>query len=49
MRENNSIVPTKLSMGGNTLIIPTQGEFGVIPAGDGNVANLLLLCDSSVD
>jgi hypothetical protein len=36
----------KLSLAGNNLIIPGQGEFGVsdIPAGDGKIANLFLQC-----
>ncbi len=36
---------TKLSMEGNNLIIPGQGEFGKWhPAGDGKIANLFLQC-----
>jgi hypothetical protein len=30
---------TKLSLAGNNLIIPTQGVFGYIPAGDGKYDN----------
>ncbi len=34
---------TKLSLAGNNLIIPDQGEFGKWhPAGDGKMANLFL-------
>jgi hypothetical protein len=42
---------TKLSLGGNNLIIPAQGEFGKadVPAGDGNVANLFLRCHESYE
>jgi hypothetical protein len=39
---------TKLSLGGNNLVIPAQGEFGSlvsdIPAGEGKMAYLFLQC-----
>ncbi len=35
---------TKLSVAGNDLVIPGQGEFGDIPAGDGKMTNLFLQC-----
>jgi hypothetical protein len=37
---------TKLSLPGNNLIIPSQGEFGQgdIPVGDGKIENLFLQC-----
>jgi hypothetical protein len=39
-------VTIQLSLVGNNLIIPGQGEFAVsdIPAGDGKIANLFLQC-----
>ncbi len=43
---------TKLSLDGNNLTIPAQGEFGPwdsdIPAGDGKIVNLFLQCISRV-
>ncbi len=35
---------TKLSQDGKNLIIPAQGEFGDILAGDGKIVNLFLQC-----
>jgi hypothetical protein len=32
-----SLTVTKLSLAGNNIIIPGQGEFGVIPTGDGKI------------
>jgi hypothetical protein len=40
----------KLSLAGNNLIIPDQGEFGKdIPAGDGKISNLFLQCSGGVE
>jgi hypothetical protein len=35
---------TKLSLAGTNFIIPSQEEFGVIPAGDWKIINLFIQC-----
>jgi hypothetical protein len=40
---------TKLSLAGKSLIIPGQGEFGDIPAGDMKTASLFYSASSSRD
>ncbi len=40
---------TKLFLAGKNFIIPGQGEFGDIPAGDGKITNLFLQCSLFTD